>query len=303
MTPCKATLPLPASAPYAVAGMSAGSASSLDASGLAFAEGPQRVCDRCGYDLRELPEDRCPECGLPFDPGAAPTPRIPWLRRKGAASPLAFWRTVAMATFSPRTFAAEFMRASRVAAADARGFGRRCVALAVLSIVAVCLVASPPPMRRTGGDATALLLATGIGAWVFFGVLAATTPFDPLRTALSGEHVWLNALNSYASAPLAFGPVPAAAACAGIAFGRSGGAFRDVGGVLLLLALAGTLAQFAALWVGGLAMVRQVRRFGTEDMIWAALALPLRWVGIVVLTCLVLIALACPLAALASMLS
>jgi hypothetical protein len=195
------------------------------------------------------------------------------------------------------------MRANRVAAADARGFRRRCVGLAVLSIVAVCVVASPPLMRGSGGDATALVLAAGIAAWVFFGVLAATTPFDPLQTALSGEHVWLNALNGYASAPLAFGPVPAAAACAGMAFVRSGGVLRDIGEALLLLAAAGTAAQFAALWVSGVAMVRQVRRSGMEDMVWMALALPLRWVGIVVLTCLVLIALACPLAALASMLS
>jgi len=26
-------------------------------------------CLGCGYDLRGLPENRCPECGLPFDPG------------------------------------------------------------------------------------------------------------------------------------------------------------------------------------------------------------------------------------------
>jgi hypothetical protein len=25
-------------------------------------------CLGCGYDLRGLPENRCPECGLPFDP-------------------------------------------------------------------------------------------------------------------------------------------------------------------------------------------------------------------------------------------
>jgi hypothetical protein len=282
--------------------MTAGPASSFDASRLGFADSPQRVCERCGYDLRDLPEDRCPECGLPFDPGAAPAPRIPWLRRKRTAGPLAFWQTVAMATFSPRRFAAEFMRANRVAAADARAFGRRCVWLAVLSFIAVCLAMSPAGLR-SGQDVMVFVLAAGIAGWVFFGVLAATTPFDPLQTALTGEHVWLNALNSYASAPLAFGPATAAAACAGMAFVRSGGVLRDVGEALLLLAAAGTAAQFAALWVSGLAMVRQVRRSGAEDLIWTGLALPLRWVGIVVLTCLVMLALACPLAALASLLS
>lgn len=25
-------------------------------------------CGKCGYDLRGLPEPRCPECGTPFDP-------------------------------------------------------------------------------------------------------------------------------------------------------------------------------------------------------------------------------------------
>jgi hypothetical protein len=26
-----------------------------------------RICIQCGYDLRGLPEPRCPECGTPFD--------------------------------------------------------------------------------------------------------------------------------------------------------------------------------------------------------------------------------------------
>ena len=266
-------------------------------------DAPLRLCERCVYDLRDLPQDRCPECGLPFDPGAAPTPRIPWLRRKRVGGAVAFWQTVGMATFSPRQFATEFMRASRVSSAEARRFGRRCVGLAVLSVVAVCLAASPAPLRRTGADVVVLVLAAAVAAWVFFGVLAATTPFDPMLTALTGEHVWLNALNAYASAPLAFSPVPAAVAVAGIAFVRTGGVLRDVGLALLLLAAAGAVAQFVALGVSGLAMVRQVRRFGLEDTVWSALGLPLRWVGIVVLTSLVMLALACPLAALASILS
>jgi len=31
------------------------------------------VCSRCGYDLRGLPEPRCPECGTPFEPIHDPT--------------------------------------------------------------------------------------------------------------------------------------------------------------------------------------------------------------------------------------
>lgn len=30
--------------------------------------GPKGICANCGYDLRGLPENRCPECGLAFEP-------------------------------------------------------------------------------------------------------------------------------------------------------------------------------------------------------------------------------------------
>ena len=33
---------------------------------------PPGVCVRCGYDLRGLPEPRCPECGTPFIQASVP---------------------------------------------------------------------------------------------------------------------------------------------------------------------------------------------------------------------------------------
>ena len=45
---------------------------------------PPRHCLRCGYALTALPEDRCPECGLPFNPQNPRTfltSRAPVLRR------------------------------------------------------------------------------------------------------------------------------------------------------------------------------------------------------------------------------
>jgi rRNA maturation endonuclease Nob1 len=32
-------------------------------------------CDQCGYLLIGLPENRCPECGMPFDPSKKDTTR------------------------------------------------------------------------------------------------------------------------------------------------------------------------------------------------------------------------------------
>jgi hypothetical protein len=51
-------------------------------------DGPSTYCRRCSYDLRGLPDPRCPECGQPFDPANPRTfrrrPKSPawkWLRR------------------------------------------------------------------------------------------------------------------------------------------------------------------------------------------------------------------------------
>jgi hypothetical protein len=59
-------------------------------------------CKQCQYDLRELPENRCPECGQPFNPDDPATyhrrakahPRWPlWLTCVGAGYP---WLCVLM---------------------------------------------------------------------------------------------------------------------------------------------------------------------------------------------------------------
>ena len=47
-------------------------------------------CLGCGYDLRGLPEPRCPECGRPFDPGDPPT------FRKNPKLPNEAWAVVAI---------------------------------------------------------------------------------------------------------------------------------------------------------------------------------------------------------------
>jgi hypothetical protein len=43
------------------------------ASLISLTKAPSGCCAKCGYDLRGLPEPRCPECGTPFDPKAVPS--------------------------------------------------------------------------------------------------------------------------------------------------------------------------------------------------------------------------------------
>jgi hypothetical protein len=56
-----------------------------------------RFCVGCGYNLRGLISDRCPECGLKLDEAAAAP--IPWEGRRHLGAFRAFWRTVMQAMF------------------------------------------------------------------------------------------------------------------------------------------------------------------------------------------------------------
>src|ERR1700677_3327854 len=51
-----------------------------------------RFCIACGYNLRGLSSEQCPECGLRFD--AADGSAIAWEYRKEIGAVRAFWRTV-----------------------------------------------------------------------------------------------------------------------------------------------------------------------------------------------------------------
>jgi hypothetical protein len=60
-------------------------------------------CPGCGYDLRGLSSDRCPECGLTID--TVHSGIIPWERRKEIGYFKSFFRTLVLATFHPTQLA------------------------------------------------------------------------------------------------------------------------------------------------------------------------------------------------------
>jgi hypothetical protein len=75
---------------------------------------PQELyCPECGYNLREIASERCPECGGRVDRSTLGQSVVPWLQRERLGRLTAFWRTVGMATFRTRFLALEMSRPAR----------------------------------------------------------------------------------------------------------------------------------------------------------------------------------------------
>jgi hypothetical protein len=75
---------------------------------------PELYCPSCGYDLRAIDSDRCPECGTEIDRSKLGESIIPWIHREQIGKYRAFWRTCEIATLRPRKFAREMNVAARL---------------------------------------------------------------------------------------------------------------------------------------------------------------------------------------------
>lgn len=67
-------------------------------------------CPHCGYDLRMIESERCPECGEPIDRAAIAQSRIPWALRKHRGSVRGYLQTVWMVTLGTQRLADEIHR-------------------------------------------------------------------------------------------------------------------------------------------------------------------------------------------------
>ena len=61
-------------------------------------------CPECGYSLRGLTSNRCPECGLILDFIESATTLIPWERRREIGRLRAYWQTVFQVMFRNKVF-------------------------------------------------------------------------------------------------------------------------------------------------------------------------------------------------------
>jgi len=184
-------------------------------------EGMELRCPGCGYDLRAMSSDRCPECGLLIDRAALAGARIPWTFRKGMGRWRAYRKTVALAALEPHKLALEVARP--VSLADARKFQHLTVLVALAPMFALLLwgyFSSYPNGTFSRGrsrgsvlpwtlEAIGLLFAAGC-IWLFLFCASGVGSyfFHPRHLSVTRQNRAI-ALSYYACAPLALTWVPA----------------------------------------------------------------------------------------------
>jgi hypothetical protein len=202
-------------------------------------------CQQCGYNLRALTSDRCPECGHSLETVRAREPQIPWVHRKEIGLFRAYWRTIWMVMFQQRRFGEEMARP--VSYPDCQRFRWVTVLhtyipilLATLATYAVGLEAKP---RVSGED---LVYQALFAVWpvpiyhaLILLFLAAITGvpsyfFHPrgIPVALQNRAI---AMSYYASGPLALTFLPGAAAIVAIVLRGEG--YAGMAGILFAFVL------------------------------------------------------------------
>jgi MFS family permease len=182
----------------------------------------ERFCIGCGYNLRGIDSDRCPECGTVVDRSALATSVIPWSHRRTLGIASAYLRTVKLSILHPAKLAQEIGRPASFP--DAILFRRITAGLATVSIIAliICLVCVNFTFGDLSGDHFEIVgvVVFWICVWFFFltsgGV--ASYWFAPSSRPIEQQNRAI-AISYYASGPLGLTPIPITLIIAAILLG------------------------------------------------------------------------------------
>ena len=247
--------------------------------------GTEHYCLSCGYNLRGLAGGRCPECGRVIDRHEHEGFRAPWVERHRIGVLVAFWQTAALVTFRPGEFAGRFQW-PRVRFHGSHLFRWWTVGSAAGAVV---VAAAAVAWREGIGPLGLLMLVVALAPSAVLFVYGATELAGfftgPRLSSDTSEEVFrAHMVNDYASAALAWTPVPAGVVCTAIGAGRLFGAIPEQ--VLFLIAAA-LAAWIGVLWLGGvLVLFGRALSLGTPALVLAAIVFPVRFAGIAVLTML-----------------
>jgi len=166
-------------------------------------------CPHCGYDVRTLTGDTCPECGGAIDRGDLEQAQLPWTRRDELSYPRRLLGTLWRVTFRTKRVAQAIARP--VDLGEALRFRRHVVAwvytLVVIATVVAWRLGEYETPWSAGGFSAALIAGATIAALAMLGVFlhawtgVHTYWFHPRERSVEHQNRAI-ALSYYACAPL-----------------------------------------------------------------------------------------------------
>ena len=180
-------------------------------------------CQTCGYNLRGLTGNRCPECGGSLDGVRRLTPQIPWVYRKETGWFRAYWRTVWFVMVRQARFCDEMARP--VSFRDCQFFRWVTVFMlavpSALPLIATYLMRKPmphwnPPLLIAVMDGCPPIVYYAL--WLLYLVTATGLPgyfFHPREIPILQQNRAI-ALSYYACGPLVFLTLPILTSAAAI---------------------------------------------------------------------------------------
>jgi len=238
-------------------------------------------CQRCGYNLRGLTGNRCPECGGTLEGVRSLTPQIPWVYRKETGWFRAYWRTVWFVMIRQAQFCDEMARP--VSFRDSQSFRWATVLMvaipSILPLIASYLTSETIPSANLFHTLTAAGWPLGIFYFCWLLFLAAATGassyfFHPRGVPVQQQNRAI-ALSYYACGPLVFLAVPLLTCAAAILTSS----LRDNIVTLVLIVLTFTLPVAAVVpwWLDLIHLARRLVPQRPQRDVYLAVGVPILW--------------------------
>jgi len=246
-------------------------------------------CQTCGYNLRGLTGNRCPECGGSLDGVRSLLPQIPWVNRKETGWFRAYWRTVWFVMVRQASFCDEMARP--VSYRDCQLF--RWVTVLFVSIPSMLpMLALYLTMKVESFHDQLVLQAVAAGwpllifyvCWLLFLAAVTGVPsyfFHPRGILLEQQNRAI-ALSYYACGPLIFLTIPVLTCAAAILMQNAKNEALSMAlGVLSVTLPIGAVAPW---WLDLIHLVRRLVPQRPQRAVYLGVCVPILWF---LLACLV----------------